>query len=73
MLFGALVILQSNTGREFINLVTNEFHIIWNEVKTIYEKPRHGQSQKSVELAKRDVQEIIDILGWIINSKTMVK
>lgn len=37
----------------------NELHIMWNEVKIVHGKPRHSQSQGSVERANRDVQEML--------------
>lgn len=58
-LFGAPAILQSDNGKEFVNLVINELHIMWNEVKIVHGKPRHSQSQGSVERANRDVQEML--------------
>ncbi|XP_022183090.1 KRAB-A domain-containing protein 2-like [Myzus persicae] len=58
-LFGAPAILQSDNGREFVNSVINELHIMWNEVKIVHGKPRHSQSQGSVERANRDVQEML--------------
>jgi len=58
-LFGAPAILQPDNGREFVNSVINELHIMWNEVKIVHGKPRHSQSQGSVERANRDVQEML--------------
>ncbi|KAL4112535.1 hypothetical protein QTP88_016300 [Uroleucon formosanum] len=32
---------------------------MWNEVKIVHGKPRHSQSQGSIERADRDVQEML--------------
>ena len=65
--FGASAILQSDNGREFVNPVINELHIMWNEVKIVHGKPRHSQSQGSVERANRDVQEML--AAWMGDNK----
>lgn len=48
-IFGAPSILQSNNGREFANNVIKELCSMWPELKMVHGKPRHLQSQGSVE------------------------
>lgn len=51
--FGAPVILHSDNGREFVNSIRTELHSMWNDVKIVHGKPRHSQSQGSIERANR--------------------
>jgi IS30 family transposase len=53
--FGAPKILQSDNGREFVNKVVTEVVARWPACKIVHGKPRHSQSQGSVERANRDV------------------
>ncbi|XP_043471751.1 KRAB-A domain-containing protein 2-like [Leptopilina heterotoma] len=62
-LFGAPAILHSDNGREFVNSVITELHKMWSEVKIVHGKPRHSQSQGSVERANRDIEEILS--AWM--------
>ncbi|XP_022907046.2 KRAB-A domain-containing protein 2-like [Onthophagus taurus] len=57
--FGAPVILHSDNGREFVNSVLTELHAMWNDIKVVHGKPRHSQSQGSVERANRDIEEML--------------
>lgn len=47
--FGAPCILQSDNGREFVNRIIEELCSMWSELKIVHGKPRHSQSQGSVE------------------------
>ena len=47
--------LQSDNGREFSNKVVKEVVSMWPECKLVHGKPRHSQSQGSIEKANRDV------------------
>ena len=58
-LLGAPIILQSDNGREFCNQVINNLKLLWPELKIVHGKPRHSQSQGSIEQANRDVQAIL--------------
>lgn len=62
-LIGAPSVLQSDNGREFCNSVTEEFKNMWPDLKIVHGKPRHSQSQGSVERANRDVQDIL--VAWM--------
>lgn len=57
--FGAPAILHSDNGREFVNSVINELHTMWGDVKIVHGKPRHSQSQGSIERANRDVEDML--------------
>ncbi|XP_029348361.1 SCAN domain-containing protein 3-like [Acyrthosiphon pisum] len=57
--FGAPAILQSDNGREFVNSTITELHNMWEDVKIVHGKPRHSQSQGSVERANRDVEDML--------------
>jgi len=49
--FGALTILQSDNGREFVNKIISELFTMWKDLKIVHGKPRHSQSQGSVKRA----------------------
>jgi IS30 family transposase len=53
--FGAPCILHSDNGREFVNSVIAELTTLWPELKIVHGKPRHSQSQDSVERANQDI------------------
>lgn len=66
--FGAPLILHSDNGREFVNSVLVELHTMWPEVKIVHGKPRHSQSQGSVERANRDIEGILG--AWMDENNT---
>ncbi|GBO42769.1 SCAN domain-containing protein 3 [Araneus ventricosus] len=49
--FGAPCILHSVNGSEFINSFIEQLYTYWPELKIVHRKPRHSQSQGSVERA----------------------
>ena len=53
---GAPRILHTDNGKEFANSVLKELLEMWPECRLVHGKPRHSQSQGSVERANRDVQ-----------------
>ncbi|XP_063889921.1 KRAB-A domain-containing protein 2-like isoform X3 [Scylla paramamosain] len=55
--FGAPCILQSDNGREFVNSVITSLASLWPELKIVHGKPRHSQSQGSVDVDV-DVKDI---------------
>jgi len=57
--FGAPAILHSDNGREFVNTIITELNMMWGDIKIVHGKPRHSQSQGSVERANRDVEDIL--------------
>ncbi|XP_045138260.1 KRAB-A domain-containing protein 2-like [Portunus trituberculatus] len=56
---GAPHILQSDNGREFCNKLITEVLVLWPGCKLVHGKPRHSQSQGSVERANKDVEAIL--------------
>ena len=59
-LMGPPTILQSDNGREFKNQeIKNEVLKMWPGLKMVNGKPRHSQSQGSVERANRDVENLL--------------
>ncbi|XP_072400941.1 KRAB-A domain-containing protein 2-like [Diabrotica undecimpunctata] len=67
-IFGAPSVLQSDNGREFVNSIIEKLKMMWPQLRIVHGKPRHSQSQGSVERANRDVQEMI--VAWMENNKT---
>ena len=60
---GAPCILQSDNGREFDNsLLLDTLNRLWPSAKIIHGKPRHPQSQGSVESANKRVDNILTSL-----------
>jgi hypothetical protein len=57
--FGAPAILHSDNGREFSNRVISELCAMWKDVKIVHGKPRHSQTQGSVERANQDIQNML--------------
>lgn len=66
--FGAPSIIQSDNGREFVNKIISELVNLWTGIKIIHGKPRHSQSQGSVERANQDVQNMI--FTWMETNKS---
>lgn len=66
-LFGAPAILKSDNGREFVNKIISELCTMWKGLKIIHGKPRHSQSQGSVESANQDVENML--ATWLQNKK----
>lgn len=67
-ILGAPSVLQSDNGREFANRIIEELKVMWPELAIVHGKPRHSQSQGSVERANQDVQKIL--FAWIEDNKT---
>ncbi|CAM4890692.1 unnamed protein product [Rotaria socialis] len=61
--FRAPAILQSDNGREFVAKVIEELALIWKDLKIIHGKPRHPQSQGSVERSNQDTKQLLG--RWI--------
>ena len=58
-LFGEPHILQSDNGREFTALVISELKLMGPELVIVHGKPRHPQSQGSVERSNGDIQDML--------------
>ena len=56
---GAPRILQTDNGREFANSLITGLLDMWPECRLVHGKPRHSQSQGSVERANRDIQVLL--------------
>lgn len=67
-IFGCPEILQSDNGREFVNSIINELSSLWPGLKIVHGKPRHSQSQGSVERSNRDVEDILR--AWMTENNT---
>ncbi|XP_029348199.1 SCAN domain-containing protein 3-like [Acyrthosiphon pisum] len=67
-LFGAPAILQSDNGREFVNKIISELCTMWKDLKIVHGKPRHSQSQGSVERANQDIENML--ATWLQDNKT---
>lgn len=64
----ASLILQCDNGRAFVNKVIQELENVWDGVKIIHGKPRHSQSQGSIDRANLDVQNMLTT--WLITNQT---
>lgn len=57
-LFGAPRMLHSDNGKEFANWLVKELVRRWPECRIVRGRPRHSQSQGSVERANQDVEVV---------------
>lgn len=67
-LLGAPSILQSDNGREFSNQIVSNLKNYWPNLKIVHGKPRHSQSQGSVERANQDIQNML--MTWMRDNNT---
>ncbi|CAF0824954.1 unnamed protein product [Brachionus calyciflorus] len=56
---GAPCILQIDNGREFVARIIRELKLIWKDMVIVHGKPRHPQSQGSIERANADVKKYV--------------
>jgi len=68
LLLGAPAILQSDNGSEFTAKVIEELKSLWPTLAMVHGKPRHPQSQGSVERANGDVKNML--LAWMSDNST---
>lgn len=61
-------ILQSDNGREFVASVIQELVSLWSHCRIVHGRPRHPQSQGSVERSNADVENILR--AWMINNNS---
>jgi len=54
-MFGAPVILQCDNRGEFANKIIQNLADMWPGMKLVHGKPRHSQSQGSVEISNQDI------------------
>ncbi|XP_031334186.1 KRAB-A domain-containing protein 2-like [Photinus pyralis] len=69
LLIGAPKILQSDNGREFVNRIITDLKTMWPECLLVHGRPRHPQSQGSIERANKDVEDMIRAWMHDNNSK----
>jgi len=69
-MFGAPFIAQSGNGREFANKIIKILVDMWPGRKFVHGKPRHFQSQGSVERSNQDVRDMPVTLMSDNNTKT---
>ena len=62
-IFGGPSILHSYNGREFVNSVISELSAMWDGLNIVHGKPRHRQSQGSVERVNRDMEDML--ITWL--------
>lgn len=62
-IFGAPCIFHTDNGREFKNQIIKALAMSWPEVKIVHGKPRHSQTQGSVERANRDIENML--AAWL--------
>ncbi|XP_025203780.1 KRAB-A domain-containing protein 2-like [Melanaphis sacchari] len=66
-LINAPALLHSDNGREFA-IITN-LNEMWGDIKIIvHGKPRHSQTQASVERVNRDIEQILGC--WMVENKS---
>ena len=56
---GAPAILQSDNGREFVNEVIEQLVLLWPSLKIVHGRPRHSESQGSVERLNRTIEDML--------------
>lgn len=67
-IFDAPNILQSDNGREFWNQVIENLTHMWLGLKIVHGKPRHSQSQGSVERSNQDIRDML--ISWMADNET---
>ena len=68
LLLGAPAILQSDNGSEFTASVNTDLKKVWPKLALVHGKPRHPQSQGSVERANGDIKDML--VAWLADNKT---
>ena len=68
LLFGAPYILQSDNGSEFTAQIISDLKELWPELVIVHGKPRHPQSQGSVERANYDIKDML--VAWMSENDT---
>ena len=69
-MFGAPFILKSENSREFTNKIIQNFADVWPRMKLVHGKPRHSESQGSVERSNQDVRDFLVVWMADNNAKT---
>lgn len=58
-ILGAPAMLHSDNGGEFVNKIISAVATKWPNLKLVHGKPRHSQSQGSVERSNQDIEAMI--------------
>jgi len=66
-MFGAPFRLQSDNDHEFANKIIQNLADMWPGMKLVHGKPRHSQSQGSVE---RSTQDVRNMVAWMSDNNT---
>ncbi|XP_030765493.1 KRAB-A domain-containing protein 2-like [Sitophilus oryzae] len=66
--FGAPTVLQSDNGKEFTANIIKELGTLWPTLVLVNGRPRHPQSQGSVERANATVENAL--VAWMRDNKT---
>ena len=67
-MFSAPFTLQSDNGRKFANKIIQNLAEMWPGMKLVHGKPRHSQSQGSVERSNQDVRDMV--VAWMSDNNT---
>ena len=62
-MFGVPHVLQSDNGREFTASIITELKELCPELVIVHGKPRHTQSQTSVERSNGDIHDML--ISWM--------
>ena len=65
---GAPCILQSDNGREFAAKVVYELKEMWPSLMIVHGRPRHPQSQGSVERSNSDIKQML--IAWTVDNES---
>jgi hypothetical protein len=63
-----IFLLEFNNGREFTALVITELKLMWPELVIVHGKPRHPQSQGSIERSNRDIHDMLT--AWMRDNES---
>jgi hypothetical protein len=66
--FGAPHILQINNDRKYTSSIITELKELWPELVIVHGKPRHPQSQASVERSNSDIHDMV--VSWMRDNNT---
>ena len=68
LVFGAPHILQINNDRKCTASIITELKELWPELVIVHGKPRHPQSQASVERSNSDIHDMV--VSWMRDNNT---
>ena len=68
-MFCAQFTLQSDNGREFANKIIQNLADMWPGMKPVHGKPRHFQSEGTVERSNQDIRDMV--VAWMSDNNTI--